>query len=221
MELQNESNLQNRAANLHRNVPPNWYIRKIKESFLHRLWHKGRFREVVKMIEPKGGVVLDVGCADGTFSKVILDASRASKFVGIDVLPKSIAFSKRRFARSRKMLFKVADAHSLPFKDETFDLVVCLEAMEHFENPRKVIEEIKRVLVNNGDVIILVPAENWLFRMLWPIWELGPGKIWRGTHLNHFSGDQIVELMKDVGFEIFENHKFWVGMLQTVRAKKK
>ncbi|MDO8452875.1 MAG: methyltransferase domain-containing protein [bacterium] len=217
--------IQDRAAALHQNVPPNWYVNKLKGSRfdnpLHKMWHKVRFREVSEMVDPLGGVVLDIGCADGVFSKVVFNKRRASKFIGIDVLPKSISFAKRRFARSKKMSFRIADAHNLPFREETFNLVVCLEAMEHFENPRKVIEEIRRVLVSSGDVIILVPAENWLFRTLWPIWELGPGKIWKGTHLNHFSGDQIVELMKQVGFEISDNHKFWFGMLQAVKGKKR
>lgn len=220
MELQNASDLQTRAANLHKRVPPDWYLRKTKNSLLHRFWHTVRFREVGKLIEPAQNV-LDIGCADGTFSKVIFDKSRASKFVGMDVLPKSVSFAKRRFAKSKKMSFRVADAHNLPFKDQSFDAVVCLEAMEHVEDPRRVISEMKRVLNDNGYIIVLVPSENWLFRVLWPVWELGPGRIWRGTHVNHFSGDQLIGLIERAGFEISDNHKFWFGMLQAVKARKR
>ncbi|KKS10939.1 MAG: hypothetical protein UU67_C0091G0005, partial [Candidatus Daviesbacteria bacterium GW2011_GWB1_41_5] len=38
------------------------------------------------MIEPAGGKILDIGSADGTFTKVIIEKSKATKVVGIDVL---------------------------------------------------------------------------------------------------------------------------------------
>lgn len=222
MGLQNASDLQNRAVELHRNVPPDWYARSIKENLLQRFWHTRRFQEVRKLIEPTRGQVLDIGCADGTFSKVILDHSNALRFVGIDVLPRSISYAKRRFARSKRMSFRVADAHELPFKDQSFDAIVCLEAMEHVEEPAKVISEMRRVLKNTGYIIVLVPSENFLFRFIvWPLWGFGwRGKIWKGTHLHQFTADQISTKIQNGGFKIINNHKFLLGMLQAVKAKK-
>ncbi len=222
MELQGASRLQTRAAELHRNVPPDWYARSIKENLLQRFWHTRRFQEVGKLVEPRGGMILDIGCADGTFSKVILGRSKAERLVGIDVLPRSISYAKRRFARSKKLSFRIADAHALPFENKTFDLIVCLEALEHIEDPQKVILEMHRVLKDRGKVITLVPTENLLFKFIvWPLWLLWRGKIWRGTHLHRFAADQILDKMRSGGFEITDNHKFLLGMLQAVKVKKK
>lgn len=81
--------LQNAASELHKEVPPDWYKRSIKENVFQRFWHKRRFSEVAKLVERiKGGSVLDIGSADGTFSKVILDRSGADKLIGIENLPK-------------------------------------------------------------------------------------------------------------------------------------
>lgn len=221
MVLQNVSDLQNRAANFHENVPPDWYARSIRENLLQRFWHMTRFREVGKLIEPIGGKVLDIGCADGTFSRVVLARSQAKKLVGIDVLPASVSYAKRRFARSKRMSFKVADAHDLPFQDKEFDMVVCLEALEHVEGPKRVFSEISRVLKDDGSLIVLVPTENFLFRFIvWPLWGLWRGKIWKGTHLNRFYGDRVVALIQEGGFDVSKNHKFLLGMLQAVKAKK-
>src|SRR3989344_4487311 len=127
-----------KAADLHKNVPPDWYARSIKENFLQRFWHLTRFAEIKNMIEPfdsaQGRKILDVGSADGTFTKIILEKSKAQKVIGIDVLASSVSYAKRKFARSKKMSFQVADAHNLPFKENEFDAVFCLEALEHVED---------------------------------------------------------------------------------------
>lgn len=210
-----------RAASLHKNVPPDWYTRSIRENILQRFWHTARFKEIGRLIPVTRGRILDIGCADGTFTKVILENSKAKKIIGIDVLSSSVAYVKKRFARSKKLSFKVADALRLPFLNREFDAVFCLEVLEHVENPGGVLSEIHRVLKNNGYIIVLVPSENWLFRfIIWPLWLLWRGKIWKGTHLNNFSGDKLVEMMEKERFKVVKNHKFLLGMLQAIKAIK-
>ena len=70
------------AEELHENIPPDWYYRSIQENIFQRYWHKRRFEEVGALIEPTGGRILDIGSADGVFTKVILDKSKASKIIG-------------------------------------------------------------------------------------------------------------------------------------------
>lgn len=209
------------AVDIHKAVPPDWYTRSIKENILQRFWHTRRFLEVAKIIEDGDGKILDVGCADGTFTKVIFDRAKPERIVGIDVLEASVSFAKKRFAKKQGLSFRVADAHKLPFKSREFDAVFCLEAMEHVENPNLVISEIRRVLKDSGYLIVLVPSENLFFRLGWPIWTATRGKIWRGTHLHKFSGGQIVSLIKKSGFRVVRDHKFILGMLQLVKARKK
>lgn len=209
------------AVDIHKAVPADWYTRSIKENILQRFWHTKRFLEVAKIIEGSGGKMLDVGCADGTFTKVIFDRAKPEKIVGIDVLSDSISFAKKKFAKKPGMSFRIANAHKLPFKNKEFDTVFCLEAMEHVEDPRLVISEIRRVLADDGYIVVLVPSENLFFRLGWPVWTATRGKVWRGTHLHRFSGDQIVSLIKKSGFRVVRNHKFILGMLQLVKARKK
>lgn len=212
----------NSATRLHRKVPPDWYARSIKENLLQRYWHMRRFDEVKKLINKNDGQILDIGCADGTFTKVILDKSRASKIVGIDILRNSIKFAKKRFKKNKRMTFRVADAHNLPFKSKSFDTVVCLEALEHVFNPLKVLSEIYRVLKIGGITIILVPSENWLFHsVVWPLWQKWPGKdIWEHTHLHNFSNGFLENITEKAGFEIVENKKFILGMLHVIKVIK-
>jgi len=50
-----------------------------------------------------------------------------------------------------------ADAHRLPFRDGVFGLIVAKDALEHFENPWRAMEEIRRVLTDGGTLVIWVP----------------------------------------------------------------
>ena len=209
------------AVHLHENVPANWYETSIKNNLFQRYWHTRRFDEVSKLIEPVESV-LDIGCADGTFTKVVLEKTKAKRLVGIDVLEKSIAYVKKRFAKNKKMSFSVADAHDLPFKSSEFEAVFCLEALEHVVDPARVLYEIFRVLKIGGYVIVLVPSENWLFHsVVWPLWQMFPGKnIWKHTHLHNFSNGFLQELIENSGFKIEVEKDFISGMLLLVKMRK-
>ncbi len=215
------STLQSRAAQRHKNVPADWYARSIRENLLQRYWHTRRFEEIGKMVEPTGGKVLDIGSSDGTFTKVLIEKSHADKVIGIDVLEKSVSYAKRRFARSKVVSFRVADAHALPFEKNTFDAVFCLETMEHVEDPLQVGLEMHRVLKDDGYAVVLVPNENLLFKIGWGIWLLGPGKIWKNTHIQDLSADEILTILKRSGFRIKEKKHFILGMLQVVKVIKR
>lgn len=206
---------------LHENVPPNWYHQSLKIDPFQRYWHKRRFEEVSRVIEP-AGQVLDVGCADGTFSKVVLDRSKASKFIAIDVLKSSIDWASRYWKKERKMKFMVADAHSLPFKADSFDAVFCLEVLEHVHGPKKVLREFKRVLKKGGYGIFLVPSDSFLFRTIWFFWlNFYPrGWVWRETHIQTYRNNYLTKICREVGFKIEIDKKFNLGMLHLLKVRK-
>ncbi len=214
--------LQKRALELHEQVPPNWYYQSLKIDPLQRYWHRRRFKEVGKLIDPVNGQVLDIGCADGMFSKVILDKTKAKKLIGLDVLKSSVSWANKHWASTGKMSFRVGDAHKLEFKKETFDAVFALEVLEHVHNPEKVLREIKRVLKPNGYGIFLVPSDSTLFRSIWFLWlHFYPrGWVWRETHIQTYRNNYLPRLCKKVGFTIEVDKKFILGMLHVVKVRK-
>lgn len=210
------------AEDLHKNVPENWYFESIKVDSLQRFWHKRRFFNVSKVIETVEGKVLDIGCNDGTFTKIILDKSHASGVVGIDVVKKTIDWAGKHWKRNKKMKFIVADASKLPFKSGTFDAVFALEVLEHVFDPKKVLSEIKRVLKKEGYAVLLVPSDEPLFKIIWYLWlHFYPrGKVWRETHIQSYQGKHLIEISEKVGFKIVEDKTFLLGMLSLVKVKK-
>lgn len=210
------------AADLHESVPPDWYYRSIREDTLQRYWHKRRFEEVGKLIEPVKGKVLDVGSADGVFSKVILDKTKAKQVTGIDILKSSVDWANEHWRRNRRMKFGVGDAHKLDFKSGEFDALFCLEVIEHVHNPEKALKEFKRVLKKGGYGVFLVPSDSLLFRIVWFLWlHFYPrGWVWRETHIQTFRSDYLPKLCRKVGFKVEKEKKFILGMLHAVKVRK-
>lgn len=89
---------------------------------------------------------LDVGCSTGIISDFLSEHFGA--VVGVDI---DTAAVERADQRGRpNASFLAADALSLPFDVETFDVVVCAQVYEHVSNPVGLLSEIRRVLRKNG-----------------------------------------------------------------------
>jgi ubiquinone/menaquinone biosynthesis C-methylase UbiE len=209
------------ARDLHGKTPPNWYFESIKVDFLQRIWHKARFYNVSKVIEHVNGSVLDIGCADGTFSKEILEKSKASKLIGIDVLKTSISWARKHW-KNPKMRFLVGDAHKLQFPKETFDAVFIMEVLEHVADPKLVLKEVKRVLKKGGYGVFLVPSDSFLFKSIWFFWlRFYPrGWVWEHTHIQTYRRNYLTKICKQAGFKIEVDNKFNLGMLHLVKVRK-
>ncbi len=209
------------ARNLHENTPSNWYYESIKVDFFQRLWHKTRFSNVTRVIEEVNGRVLDIGCADGTFSKVLLEKSKADKLIGIDVLETSVNWARRHW-KNPKMKFLVGDAHNLKFPKNNFDAVFIMEVLEHVADPKLVLKETKRVLTKGGYGVFLVPSDSFLFKFIWFLWlHFYPrGWVWQHTHIQTYRNNYLTKICKQVGFKIEVNKKFNLGMLHLVKVRK-
>lgn len=180
-----------------------------------------RFFQVKKYSDKVYGKVLDVGCADGTFSKEILDATSADNLIGIDVLKSSIDWAKKKWKKNGKMKFLVGDAHRLDFAKGTFDAVFALEVLEHVHDPVRIFKEIKRVLKKGGYAVFLVPSDSNLFLFVWYIWlHFYPrGWVWRDTHIQSYRNNYLTKAVKKSGFRVEVDKKFNLGMLHLVKVR--
>ena len=97
--------------------------------------------------------VLDVGCGTGYLLTHLDHYSLASEPVGIDISPHALQFCRRRGASS----LAVASATDLPFVSESFDLIICIDTVQHISGPgadRKAVEEFARLLAPEGVLYI-------------------------------------------------------------------
>ena len=88
--------------------------------------------------------MLDVGCGDGFYTFRLWDMGRPRKIIGVDLASKAIEVANAN-KRDRAIEFHVADAHRLPYGDNSFDLVVLQSILHHDDNPLQLIREAFRL----------------------------------------------------------------------------
>lgn len=89
---------------------------------------------------------LEIGCAYGMMTRYFAQAFRL--VVGIDIDSAVVKFAANENSSQAK--FMVADGARLPFRDESYDVVICTQVYEHSKNPSSMVDEIWRVLREGG-----------------------------------------------------------------------
>lgn len=102
----------------------------------------------------KNKTILDVACGEGYGSHFL--AESAHSVMGIDVDPKAIEHAQQRYQASN-LQFMQADACDLPIEDQSIDVVVCFETLEHLEDHDGLMASFKRVLKPNGHLVLSSP----------------------------------------------------------------
>lgn len=192
-----------------KSVPSNYYQRGIKENCFQWYWHKYKFKNVFQMIcfSPKN--ILDVGCHSGWFLNEVSQCFSNAKCSGIDIYSEAINYGKKIYPHIN---FKISDAHRIPFSSKRFDLLLCTEVLEHVNSPREVLKEIRRVVKDDGKVIIEIDSGSLLFDLVWFFWEKMKGKVWRNAHLHKLRAKDVENLLLQSNFKIERKKTFNFGM---------
>ena len=118
-------------------------------------WYRGRRRvlraELDRLQLPEHAALLDAGCGSG---RTLVELARYGDVSGIDASPVAVQAAQRRgFDDVRH-----GSVEELPFADESFDVVTCLDVIEHTPDDVRVLRELLRVTRPGGAAIITVPA---------------------------------------------------------------
>ena len=117
---------------------------------------------------PNGAKLLDVGCGTGNLLRRL-----GSRFVCAGCDPAEEMLQRAR-ARNPGVELKVAPAEKLPFEDDHFDVVLCIEVMRYLADPRTALRELARVLRPGGRAVLAVrnsaaPTVAWSAHVTHPL----------------------------------------------------
>ncbi len=140
-------------------------------------------REVGEMRRPP--LILDAAAGTGRLPRAVEAAGLLpdAHWVLLDASARMLDQARAHLDLGERGRFLCHTAQVLPFEDDTFDVVACLEALEFMPRPEKVLEELVRVLRPGGLLVIT--------NRTGPIAPLMPGRTW--------SRDQVYRLLKELG----------------------
>lgn len=95
-----------------------------------------------------GMLVLEVGCGLGILAAEVAATAQGVRVVGLEKSPKQIAAA----VKDHHVVYVQGDAHQLEFPDGSFDLVYARYLLEHVQDPREVLREMRRVARPGGRV---------------------------------------------------------------------
>lgn len=150
-------------------------------SYVWRFGQKRRFELIQRYTKLEGARILDVGCGLGLYVHEF--RAYSMDVWGVDVDPEKVAEASRVLPN-----IGLAPAEKLPFADNSFDVLLSHEVLEHVEDDRQAVLEAYRVLKPGGRLVIFVPNRWYAFET--------HGVFWRGKY--HYGNIPLVNYLPDL-----------------------
>ncbi len=133
------------------------------DEMMSRSYHKfnagqqARFETILEWLKPiQEKHVLDLGCGDAALTYLL--TKQGANVTGVDNEPEGIKLAQQNFSRYRaKARFVLGDVRSTGLSDNTFDIVVSSEVIEHVERPEELVKEAARLLKPGGVFLLTTP----------------------------------------------------------------
>ena len=116
-------------------------------------------KDYIRKTITKNSIVLDIGCGNGRTLNSILDITQ--NLFGIDNEEKAVENTRKNLKLIPNAQILLGDVRKLPFENKFFDFIICVDSFVNFgEYKFKALEEMKRVLKDDGIIILSVFSED-------------------------------------------------------------
>ncbi len=211
------------------------FLNRFLSFGIDKIWRRKAIK-ILKKTEPKK--ILDLASGTGDLA-IEMRKIKPQKIIGIDISEGMIEIGRQKVKKRglEKMIeLQIGDSENLNFPDNCFDAVTVAFGVRNFEHLEKGLQEMKRVLKNNGKLLILefsLPKKNpfkalylFYFKYILPIW----GKIISrdknaytylpATVMKFPSGKKFNEKLEETGFSDIENKELTFGIATIYTASK-
>jgi len=151
-------------------------------------------RLLQRFVSKDDDMILDFGCGSGVYRFLFRDKN----YHGFDVVNDQF-----QMKGEKKVQFIVADGRSLPFRNETFDFVLCNAVFEHIKEDYEAAKEVYSVLEEGKYCCIIVPANlTMIYDELPFILSRIIGKHVEGHAYHYYTEERLTRLLQNAGFKI-------------------
>ena len=123
--------------------------------YLHSPYEK--FIEIINSYIDPSDYVLEIGAGKGEFTEFLIRTK--ANIIATDISTNSVKIVNTIFKDRNNLTAQVADMEYLPFEDKTFDVLICCGSLSYGDG-KKIINEIQRVLKENGRLILVDSLNN-------------------------------------------------------------
>ncbi len=142
-------------------------------------------RLIFNYLSPRSSV-LDVGCGGGGYGPALVAAGH--QWIGLETDPRCIQLLQQRGLPFRKIS---SEMEQFPCRDEEFDEAICIEVLEHIDDPHPFLREISRVIRKRA----LFSVPNIEVIPHFKDWESVPWHLLEGDHKNFFTRTSLREVL--------------------------
>ncbi len=160
--------------------------------------------------------LLDVGCGTGALLERIVSAFPEIHSTGIDPSPEMLNAARRKCLHG--VDFTEGWAESLPFQDDSFDIVVSCNAFHYWKQPARALDEIMRVLRPKGVLLITDWCGDYLTCRICDLYL----RVFNHTHFRTYSARECETLIATAGFRNIRVERYkisWLWGMMTATAK--
>lgn len=181
---------------------------KSREDYLIFLRHMFEY-EFAKNNIKKNSFVLDIGCGGGYGTHLL--SKHAKNIVGLDIDKDTISKISNRYS-SENCFFKLFDGTTIPYNDETFEVIVSFHVIEHIYDDLNFISEIHRVLKKDGIFIISTPNKTLRVK--------NNGKLFNEFHIREYYPIEFRKLLENKFSNIEQSGVFGDSEVQRIEIER-
>ncbi len=164
-------------------------------------------RRAAKEFRHPGIRALDVGCGGGSYA-IESHLRHGTTATLCDYTPELLALARRQVAESGVTTpaeFAECSAEALPFADQSFDFIQCMEVLEHLHHPEKALAEFRRVARPGARLVVSVPHP--------PEWFPNDGHVVEG-----YRAEEISRLVEAAGWRVLRTEYCMLILTRLVMA---
>lgn len=182
-----------------------WRYRELYELEDRHWWFRSRRRVLWALVQraglPPSPRILDAGCGTG---RNLVEFGGLGSAEGVDFSAEAVEFCRRRGLEQVRR----AALEELPFEAGRFDLVIAADVIEHLDDDRRALAELRRIAAPGGSLVATVPAYRWL-------WSSHDESL---HHKRRYTAGRLAAALRDAGWEPELTTYFFSAILPGVAA---
>lgn len=174
-------------------------------SSKHAQYYSKARLDIAPLLPENMGRTLEIGCGDGATLAWLRSTKACAYTVGVEYFPGA---AEKARPHCDDLYVGPVEGHIARFDNESFDVVLCLDVLEHLAEPWFILKEIQRLLRPGGILICSLPNIRHvsvllplIFRNQWAYQDSG---ILDSTHLRFFTTKSAIDILHNASFKVEE-----------------